>query len=435
MALPITARVNAAVHLEIGGCDAVELARTYGTPLYVYDESTVRARCRDYLASFRRLHLETDVAYGAKAYFEPWLARLIAEEGLGLDVVSGGELYVAQRAAFPLKRVLFHGNNKSADELAQAVDASIGRVVVDNLHELELLDRIASERGRRQPILLRLNPGIDAHTHGHLATGVLDSKFGFPIATGQAADAVARALAAPGVELRGVHSHIGSQIFDAAAFEANAEVLVRFAAEQRDRHGGHGFVAAEISPGGGLAVAYTKDDPVLPLSSFAEAIVGSLHEAASRHRLPLPRLIIEAGRSIVAEAGVALYTVGAIKDIPGVRTYVSVDGGMADNIRPALYGARYEVLAASRMAALASDTVTIAGKYCESGDILVKDVCLPPLVPGDVVAFPVAGAYCLPMASNYNLALLPAVVVVHGGQSRLVRRRQTYEDLLRWSEG
>ncbi|HLB29022.1 MAG TPA: diaminopimelate decarboxylase [Dehalococcoidia bacterium] len=424
--LPITAQVDSQGHLSIGGCDCVELAREFGTPLYVFDEATLRHQCRSFVQEFRR-RTETTVLYAAKAYIGRALAAILAEEGLGLDVVSGGELAVARSAGFPPERIYFHGNNKSAGELGEALDYGVGRIVVDNLREMETLSAIARERAKRQPALLRLSPGIDPHTHAHTTTGVLDSKFGFPMATGQAEKALAAALALPGLEVVGLHVHLGSPIFEMEPYREASWAVAAFAATARDRYG---FRWQEFSPGGGFAVQYVEEQPAPAPAQYAEAIVSSLTEACASHGLPLPRLVVEPGRATVGRAGVALYTVGSRKEIPGVRRYVFVDGGMADNIRPALYGALYRALVANKANIASEERVTIAGKYCESGDILIRDIDLPRLESGDIIAIPAAGAYCLAMASNYNLALRPAVVLVADGKARLIRRRESYEDLL-----
>lgn len=424
--LPDTARVNERGHLEIGGCDLVALAREHGTPLYVFCEETLRARCRAFRSAFTSLHPETLVLYAAKAYLGLALARLVEEEGLGLDTVSGGELAVARAVSFPASRIYFHGNNKTEGELREALEYGVGRVVVDNLHELALLERLARELGVRQPVLLRVNPGVDPHTHAHTATGVLDSKFGLPLATGQAHEAVRRALASPHLDLMGLHFHLGSPIFETEPYRVAMERILAFAAELVLE----GFRLREVSPGGGFAIAYLPgDEPPTP-EAYASAIVGALQEGCRRFDLPLPRLVVEPGRAIVGPAGVALYTVGAVKEIPGVRTFVAVDGGMGDNIRPALYGARYAALCANKASLPPERPVTLAGKYCESGDILVRDWPLPPLEPGDLVALPGAGAYAPAMASNYNLNPRPAILFVHRGRARLVRRRETYMDLM-----
>jgi diaminopimelate decarboxylase len=431
---PRTAEVTADGHLAIGGCDAVELARELGTPLYVFDEEELRATCGEYRAAFAAQYAQSTVVYAAKAYLGRWLAALVAEEGLGMDVVSGGELAVARAAGFPMERVLFHGNNKSAQELREAVDANVGRIVIDNFHDLSLLDGIAESLQRRLPVLVRVSPGVDPHTHAKTTTGTVDVKFGFTMEGGRAEEAIVQALARPTLEVLGLHCHLGSPIFELEPYRQANEVMIAFARKMRDRHG---LELREYNIGGGFAAQYLRDRPAPAIEKYAQAVVESLREALARHELPEPMLFVEPGRAIVARAGVALYTIGARKEIPGVRTYVSVDGGMADNIRPAMYDARYEALVANRATEPPAERVTIAGKYCESGDVLIKDIELPKLWAGDVLALPASGAYCLAMASNYNQSLRPPIVLVRDGRARLVRRRETYEDLMRadvWNE-
>ena len=425
--LPLSAEVRPDHHLGLGGCDAVELAGRFGTPLYVYDEQTIRVRCREYRTAIEAVYPDALVLYASKAFSGPMILQIVQQEGLGLDVVSSGELFTALSVEFPTDRIYFHGNNKSSDELAMALDHEVGRIVVDSFYELDLLDQLARDRGKRQPVLLRLSPGVEAHTHEFRKTGILDSKFGFPISTGQAEAAVQRASGARGLELLGYHCHIGSQIFELEPYVETTEIAFQFASEMRRKYG---VEVREYSPGGGWGVAYTEEDDPWPIAEIVSKVGHALQQASSKHDLGSPRMVIEPGRSIVAQAGVALYSVGAIKRIPGVRTYVSVDGGMADNIRPAIYGARYEALVANKADLPRAETVTIAGKYCESGDLLIKDITLPPLEPGDILALPTSGAYNLAMASNYNQALKPAVVLVKDGQARLMRRRQSFEDLL-----
>ena len=423
---PDTARVNDRGRLELGGLDAVGLAERFGTPLYVLCEDTLRARCRAFRTAFESLHA-AHVSYSGKAYLGPAMAQIIAEEGLGIDVVSGGELAVARLVEFPAERIAFHGNNKSAQELADALDYGVGRVVLDNLHEMETLERLAVERGVVQRVLIRVTPGVDPHTHAHTTTGVLDSKFGVPIETGQAAEAVRRALASPSLHLTGLHFHLGSPIFELPPYRDAVDVVLGFAASLRNE----GLALDELSPGGGFAIAYTRDQRAPAPAEYAQVIVGAVKAGCERHGLPLPRLVVEPGRSIVGPAGVALYTVGSIKEVPGVRNYAAVDGGMGDNIRPALYDARYEAVAASRMGDEPEREYAVVGKYCESGDILVREALLPVLVPGDLLALPAAGAYAPSMASNYNLNPRPPIVLVRGGEARLIRRRETVEDLVR----
>lgn len=423
---PSTARTDTRGHLYIGECDTVSLVEEFGTPLYLFDEVTLRSKCAAFKQEFTACYPQTRVVYACKAFINRALAAIIHEEGLGLDVVSGGELGIAQQANFPMPLVYFHGNNKSAAELIAALGQQIGRVVVDNFHELEMLDRIAGEMGVKQDILLRLTPGIDPHTHRYISTGNIDSKFGFPLAI--AADAVKLALAADNLNLVGLHSHVGSLIGETEPYTKAIEVILGFAAEMKKVHG---FELAELGVGGGYPVAYTTDDEINPLADYARAISSAITGVCRQLDLELPLLTIEPGRAIVAQAGVALYTVGVVKDIPGVRCYASVDGGMADNIRPALYSSRYEAIIANKALEQNTRKLTVSGKFCESGDILIKDIMLPELVSGDIIAIPVSGAYCLPMASNYNSALKPPVVLLNDGKVRLIRRRETLEDLTR----
>ena len=423
---PDTAQVDDNGHLVLGGCDTADLASRFGTPLYIYDEETLRGRCRVFVEEFRSRYLNTTVVYAGKAYINPALARIFAEEGLGLDVVSGGELAVAQAVDFPPERVYFHGNNKGRLELEQALAWGIGRIVIDSFYELDLLEDVASAAGKTQEVLLRISPGIDPHTHAKTTTGILDTKFGFSVETGDAVRAVRQALKAPHLKLMGLHFHLGSPIFELEPYRSAMELALAFASGLREE----GLDLKEVSPGGGFAIAYTRQQRPPAIADYAEAIVSSLAEGCRRLGLELPHLVIEPGRAISGPAGVALYRVGAVKDIPGVRRYVSVDGGMGDNIRPALYEAAYEAVVANRMNATPTDEVTIAGKYCESGDVLVRDVVLPPILEGgdDLIAIPAAGAYCTSMASNYNLNPRPAIVLVKAGEARLIRRRETYQD-------
>lgn len=426
--LPVTAAVNEAGHLTLGGCDAVELAREFGTPLYVFDEETLRGRCREFQTEFRSRYPDTVVAYAAKVYLGRALAGILIQEEMALDVVSGGELAIAASVSFPPERIYFHGNNKSALDLREALDYGVGRIVIDNFHEMQLLNNLSQGAGQRQPVLIRLSPGVDPHTHVYTTTGILDSKFGIPLATGQGEAAVRQVLELPGLELVGLHVHLGSPVFELEPYREAVAVVLAFAAEMGKKHG---FRQTEFSPGGGFAVQYVEGKAPPSVAEYAETIVSAVTEGCQEHGLPMPRLIVEPGRAIVARAAVALYTVGSSKDVPGVRRFVSVDGGMADNIRPPLYDSRYEALVANKALETRRETVTIAGRYCESGDILIRDAELAPLEAGDILAMATAGAYALPMASNYNASLRPAVVLVNDGEAKLIRRRETYEDLMR----
>lgn len=424
---PDTTKISENGHLAIGGCDVVELAAEFGTPLYIFDEATLRRRCAKYRNEFGQRYADTLVIYAAKAFINRALAQIIKEEGLGLDVVSGGEISIASSVDFPMEKVYFHGNNKLGEEIEMAIACGIGHIVVDNIYELPLVDEAAEKAGVTIDILLRLSPGVDAHTHRHVTTGIIDSKFGLPIVSGQAEEAVVKAMSLSNLRLIGLHVHLGSLIFSAEPYQEAIKIVFLFAAEMREKHG---FSFREFSPGGGFAIQYTQDTPSPNTDYFAQAITDAIHSSGKELDLQLPRLIVEPGRAIVGRAGVAIYRAGASKDIPGVRKYVSVDGGMADNIRPALYGSRYEALIANRADENNIEQVSIAGKFCESGDILVKDAIMPRVDPGDIIAIPVSGAYCLPTASNYNASLKPAIVLVKEGKARLIRRRESYGDLM-----
>ena len=424
---PLTANVNQAGRLEIGGCDAVDLAAEFGTPLYVYDEDTLRRMCREFVGEFASRYPDSLVAYASKAFLNPAIGRLAMEEGLGLDVVSGGELALGRAIEFPPDLIYFHGNNKTLPELELALDYGVGRVVVDSFHELRMLDELAGSRGEVQDVMLRLSPGVDPHTHVHTTTGILDSKFGFSVETGHAALAIRQALAAPNLDLVGVHFHLGSPIFELEPYSIAIDTVLTFVSQFRDE----GLELREFSPGGGFAIGYVREQPPPAIADYAQVIASATRDRCADLSLGTPRLVVEPGRSIVGRAGVALYSVGGTKDIPTVRRYVSLDGGMGDNIRPALYEARYEAVLASRMNDVPENTVTLVGKYCESGDVLIRDIELPTLAEGDVVAIPSSGAYAPPMSSNYNLNPRPAIVMVNDGDARLIRRRETFEDMMR----
>ncbi len=425
---PETATINHHNHLAIAGCDTIELAESFGTPLYVFDETTLRNKCREYTREFNRVYSDVTVAYACKAYANPALVTVLHEEGLWLDAVSGGEMNIARFAGFPPEKVLFHGNNKTQDELEFALDWSIGRVVVDNFREMGLLQNLAAKRQRIQQVLLRLSPEVDPHTHSHTTTGVLDSKFGFPISTGQAEEAIAIAIRSSNLRLAGLHFHLGSPLFEVEPYEQAIKIVLEFASRISRNYD---FTLDELDVGGGFAVQYLAEKPAPPASAYAEVIARSILELTSQLDMPLPRLIIEPGRAIIGQAGIALYRAGGNKTIQGVRKYVFVDGGMGDNIRPPLYDARYEAMVANKAASAPEEKVTIAGKFCESGDILIRDIDLPAIQDGDIIAVPVCGAYCLAMSSNYNAYLKPAVILVSEGQAKLMRRRETYADLVR----
>ena len=418
----MTYRVNAAGHMEVGGCDLVQLARDHGTPLYVYDEATVRQRSAEFVAAMGDAG---HVLYSAKAFASPQFLRVVAEEGLGLDVVSAGELDLALRSEFPRDRIHFLGNNKSREDVEAAYRAG-ATIVIDGSHEFDLLKSVVPE-GKRTPVMLRISPGVKPDTLDHISTGQLDSKFGFSIESGAARKAVEEALRQPRLDLVGLHSHIGSQIFALGAYEKAMEIMLDLLVQLREELK---FEPRKLGAGGGLGIAYThNDDPPTP-RDFVETVRHALESGCASRGLKVPELVVEPGRSIAGPAGVALYTVGSIKDIPGVRRYVAVDGGMGDNIRPKLYGARYEAVLASAPDRAPAGTVTIAGKYCESTDILITDIEMPELKSGDIICVPAAGAYCLAMASNYNGMPRPEVLMVRDGEARVMRRRETFSDLV-----
>ena len=423
---PFTADIDAQDRLTIGGCDAVSLAAEFGTPLLVFDEVTLRSMCREFVNSFGSRYANSRTLYASKAFVNAGIARLVQEEGLGLDVVSGGELAVAVAAGVDMSRVYFHGNNKTPDELEYALEVGCGRIVVDSFYELRMLNDLARERDMTQDILLRLSPSVDPHTHAATTTGILDSKFGFSIETGDSTVAIRQAIAASNLDLLGLHFHLGSPIFELEPYELAIDTVLDYLAPFKRE----GLDMREFSPGGGFAIGYVRDQLPPEIDEYAEVITSAFERGCERHGFGEPTLLIEPGRSIVGRAGVALYTVGAIKDIPTVRKYVSLDGGMGDNIRPALYGSEYEAVVASRMSDAPSEVVTLAGKYCESGDILVRDIEMPTLESGDVIAIPSSGAYAPSMASNYNLNGRPAIVVAREGEARLIRKRETFADMM-----
>ncbi|MGH2748073.1 MAG: diaminopimelate decarboxylase [Actinomycetota bacterium] len=419
--LPDTARVSSDGHLIVGDCDTVELAERFGTPLVVFDRHTFEARARSFASAVGA----PNVFYAGKAFLCVALCELVDSLGLGLDVCTGGELATARSTSFPAERILFHGNNKSSAELDEARQARVGRIVVDSFEEMERIAR----SGVETRLLVRVTPGVEAHTHEFVQTGQEDSKFGFSLADGIALDAVKRAKELPGCELVGVHAHIGSQIFELAAFDLAVKRLAEFCADARDAHG---FVPSELNLGGGLGIAHTRDELTPEPSESTETILAAVEREFPARGLDVPQVMVEPGRAIVGAATVTLYRVGTIKRIPGVRTYVSVDGGMSDNIRPALYGARYEASLANRMDAAPGPRVTVVGKHCESGDVLIKDVHLPDdVAPGDLVCIPATGAYTYSMASNYNRVPRPPVVMAAGGDATVIVAAETDDDLLR----
>ncbi len=414
--------------LAIGGVFAKDLVKEYGSPLYVFDESLIREYCKDYRRYFKCEENNNRVAFAGKAFLTVQMCKLLKEENMSLDVVSGGELYTAYKAGFPLERVMFHGNNKTLGEIELGVKLGVGNFVVDNYYEMEALNDTAKECNKIQNIYLRITPGIEAHTHDYIKTGQIDSKFGFaPVGT-VIEDAIKKAISLKHINLTGIHCHIGSQIFELEPYEDAVEIMLELVRKTKEDLG---YLIKEVDFGGGFGIYYTEEDKPKTTEEYCSVIINKVEEVCARTGQERPTLTIEPGRSIVANAGLTLYTVGSIKEIPSVRKYVSVDGGMTDNIRPALYNAKYECIVANRIEDTADETVTISGKCCESGDILLENVKLPPVESGDILAIMTTGAYGYSMSSNYNKIPRPAVVMVKDNSARLICRRESYEDLLR----
>ncbi|MBS4173332.1 diaminopimelate decarboxylase [Bacillus sp. FJAT-49736] len=423
-----TSKVNNKGHLEIGGVDTMELVEKYGTPLYVYDVELIRERARGFKNTFEKLGVTSQVAYASKAFSSIAMINLVNEEGLSLDVVSGGELYTAIAAKFPVERIHFHGNNKSREELEMALNYQIGCIVVDNFYELEMLHALCMEKNQKMRVLLRVTPGIEAHTHDYILTGQEDSKFGFDLQNGQADKALEQALASKNLEVLGIHCHIGSQIFETTGFVLAAKKIIEKMAKWNSSYS---YYPKVLNLGGGFGIRYTKDDNPLAPSIYVSEIIQQVREQTNRFGLVMPEIWIEPGRSLVGDAGTTLYKVGSSKEVPNVRKYIAVDGGMSDNIRPALYEAKYEAVLANRPNDAVQEKVSIAGKCCESGDMLIWDLPLPKTQDSDVLAVFCTGAYGYSMANNYNRIPRPPVVFVEAGKDQLVIKRETYDDLVR----
>ena len=424
-------QLNAAGHLTIGGCDAVDLAHQFGTPLVVYDVQQIRQQIRAFKRVFEENNVDYAVSYASKAFSAIAMYQVVAAEGAHVDVVSGGELYTAIKAGFPMADVSFHGNNKSREELEMAIDYHVGTIMIDNFHEIELLADVLEKLDAHVDVMLRITPGISAHTNKYIQTGQVDSKFGFDLQSGQADEALAKVLENPRMQMKGLHAHIGSQIFELAGFEGVAKKLVEVAAHWQEKFN---YQAAVINVGGGFGIRYVKDDTPLGPEEFVAAIIKAIKAEIKETNLAMPTIWIEPGRSIAGPAGYNLYTVGSRKDVPGLKPYVTVDGGMGDNIRPALYEAQYETVLANNPRAELVEHVRVAGKYCESGDILSQNQVLPATKPGDVLAMLDTGAYGYSMASNYNRNPRPAVVFVEKGTAQVVIKRETYDDLVHLDE-
>lgn len=419
--------VNEKGHLTIGGLDAVDLAEEFGAPLYVLDEDRVRANCRTYVRALAEcMPAGSYPLFAGKALCFKGLYPVLEEEGMGADVVSPGEIYTALAGGFPAERLYFHGNNKTDEDIAYALDQGVGHFIVDNHHELDRLDQLAGERGVKQKVLLRVTPGIDPHTLQAINTGRIDCQFGVPIETGQAARFVQAAMGKKNLDVLGFHSHIGSQIFEAEPFCDAADILLAFAQNMREAFG---FTVRVLNLGGGFGVRYSESDPVVDIPGNIQKLSQHLKAGCAAMDYPVPQALLEPGRSIVADAGVTLYRAGGVKTIEGYRSYVTVDGGMTDNPRYALYQAPYTVLPASRMHDEADFLCTVAGRCCESGDLIQENIKLPPMERGDLIAVLTTGAYNFTMSSNYNRLCRPALVMVRQGKARLAVRRQTFEDL------
>lgn len=421
--------VNGSGHLTIGGMDCVELAGEFKTPCYVLDEEQIRKNCRAYVKSMEDNYGDNGrVIYASKAFCCKEICRIVESEKMGLEVVSGGEMYTALKAGFPADKIYFQGNNKTYDELETAVDSGIGRIIVDNLFELDTLSRIAEEKNTQVNILLRIKPGIDAHTHDFIRTGQIDSKFGLALETGEAMQCIKAALTAENITLKGIHCHIGSQIFDVDPFELAAQVMIGFIAQIKAQTG---VELEELDLGGGFGIKYKSDDNPLAYSDYMGRVAAAIKKSCTENGLKTPFIIIEPGRSIAGSAGLTLYTVGAVKTIPDVRTYVSIDGGMADNPRYILYGADYELVCANKADKPRDFEITLAGRCCESGDLIQENTMIQKPEAGDIVAVLSTGAYNYSMASNYNRIPRPPVIMVKDGKARTVVKRESYEDIIR----
>lgn len=419
--------VNEKGHLQIGGVDSIELAKMYGTPLFVYDLALIRDRARAFINTFKEQNVKAQVAYASKAFSSVAMYQVMKQENLSLDVVSAGELFTAIKAGYPVERIHFHGNNKSKEELLLALEHNIGCIVVDNFYEIEVLKSLTAKLDQKVNILLRVTPGVEAHTHDYITTGQQDSKFGFDLLNGQADRAFQEVYQDEYIQLLGLHCHIGSQIFETIGFKVAAEKLIKKMIEWNENYQ---YECTVLNLGGGFGIKYTEEDTPLAPSVYVKEMIVVVKELVSNTTFPMPEIWIEPGRSLVGDAGTSLYTIGSEKEIPDVRNYLSVDGGMSDNIRPALYGALYDAAIANKMDEKAEKEYTIAGKCCESGDKLIEQISLPIAEPGDILAVFCTGAYGYSMASNYNRLVRPAVVFVENGKHQLAIRRETLEDIV-----
>lgn len=428
--MPITAKIDDNGVLEIGGCNAVELAEKYGTPLYVFDETTIRTICKEYKDAFKS-YPKANMMFASKAFLTKAMCRIMDEEGFGLDVVSGGEIYTAYKADFDMSKTLFNGNNKTIEEIEMAISYGVGRFSVDNFLELALLNDIAVSKNIEIDILLRITPGIECHTHEYIQTGHLDSKFGFDLT--QLDEAIELIIEEyKNLNLKGLHAHIGSQIFETQVYFDEVGVILKEFRRIEDKFG---IKLSEMNIGGGLGIKYIETDAPPAIEQIAEVIIDSINKHTAKYSLDLPDIYLEPGRSIVGTSGVTLYTIGSSKQVPnGGRKYVAVDGGMADNARPSMYQAEYSAVIANKADHQSAETITVAGKFCESGDILIKDIKLPETEEGDILCVFNTGAYGYSMASNYNRVLKPCAILVNNSQSDVIIKRETYDDLISHDE-
>ena len=425
---PNNSFVNDKNNISINGVDLKDLAEEYGTPLYVYDEETIIGTIKDFQDSFTNEIEDSIISYSTKAFSNPYILNLLNNQNMSIDVVTGGELAVAKHVKFDPKRINFHGNNKSILELSEAVDYGINHITIDSFNEIDNLKNIAEDKSIIQDIMLRVSPSIDPHTHLLTTTGILDSKFGFSIETGDAEKAIEQIMKIKSLNLLGLHFHLGSPIFELEPYSEAIDYVYKFASDMKKKYE---FEMLEFSPGGGFAIGYLPQKKPLSIQEYAKTICNSIKESCDKYGFDIPKITLEPGRALIGRAGVSIYRVGSIKKIPSVRNYISVDGGMGDNIRPALYGSEYSVFSITKVNQ--KDNLlksTVSGKFCESGDILAKDVMLPNPQINDLLALPASGAYNLAMASNYNMQTRPAVVVIKDKKPLLIRRRETYEDLL-----
>jgi diaminopimelate decarboxylase len=419
--------VNEDGHLTIGGLDAVNLTKKYGTPLFVYDVQKIRENARAFVDTFREKGVQAQVAYASKAFSSVAMIQVAKQENLSLDVVSQGELYTALEAGFPVEKIHMHGNNKNIDEISMAVEYNIGCIVVDNFYEIELLEHVLKEQNKEMDVLIRVTPGIEAHTHDYILTGNEDSKFGFDLTNGQAEDALQKLMKIDGIHVKGLHCHIGSQIFETDGFTMAIERLFQTLKGWKDRYD---FESEVLNVGGGFGIRYTAEDDPLPLSTYVKSLIDKISEQVNENEMAFPEIWIEPGRSIVGDAGLTLYSIGSVKEIPNVRKYVSVDGGMTDNLRPALYNAKYDAVIANNVNGTNKEEISLAGKCCESGDMLIWDIELPKVTQDDIIAVFSTGAYGYSMSNHYNRFPKPAVVFVEDGQDKLVIKRESFKDMV-----